>query len=262
MQPTNVSSSKHTSSWVIEVYCRQRQCSSSDSFPTTCVGMTGILNRRATAHRANKTLFRAFCLFHLAEANGQRTAKKRSTLMRVMRKTLAYMQPLIRYTMALQKISPNTHEYTSAQIHRGKVMRTSRSATARCSMSTTVWERCLTCLRMVQITSRFPGAPVRKDRPRITQATAVPPSNSSGAIFTGGDSPVERFMPKAYVLTVASACKRKKTKCCTSKSLLPFKNKDCTGKQFPQRAFETQRGDSCMHHGLFLISLHGLGNTS
>lgn len=83
-------------------------------------------------------------------------------------------------------------------------MRTSRSATAKCRMITTVWERCLTCLRMVQITSTFPGAPTRKDKPRITHATAVLPSNSSER-----DNSTEWFMLQFDVLEVISASRAK-----------------------------------------------------
>lgn len=99
-------------------------------------------------------------------------------------------------------------------------MRTSRSATARCRIITTVWERFSTCLRMVQITSRFPGAPARKDKPRITHDTTVPPSNSEGAISSWEDSWYVLFMVQVDVLTVVSAWKEKQI---TLSHHFPFK---------------------------------------
>lgn len=107
-------------------------------------------------------------------------------------------------------------------------------------MSTTVCERFLMRPRIVQMTSRFPGAPTRKDRLRITQATAVPPSNSSGAICPAEDTWLEKFMLTEYLLTAASAWEEEKKWSAAQAGLHFPKQKDCEVKLFPQY-------DSCMH---------------
>ena len=70
----------------------------------------GKLSRKAVVQSTSSTLLRALFLFQSAEAKGWRTARKRSTLMVVMRKMLLNMQALMTKTMALQEASPNTQE--------------------------------------------------------------------------------------------------------------------------------------------------------
>lgn len=73
--------------------------------------MDEIPKRKARAQIATRALSIMALVFQRNILNGYRMTRKRSTLMRVMRKTLLYMQVLMTYTMALQDASPNTQEW-------------------------------------------------------------------------------------------------------------------------------------------------------
>ncbi len=92
----------NTASWASVSYSLNRHWFCPWTSPKVWVTMTGILRRNEAIHIIRSTLFSACLLLQPIEAKGYLIARKRSTLMMVMMKTLLYMQALMMYTMALQ----------------------------------------------------------------------------------------------------------------------------------------------------------------